>query len=129
MVSWRRLAPITATDRGLKNASIDADSARCSRAAITPSAVSVGSIGNSSVHHAVLDAAHRPVAGVAEGLDHPLVVGQHLGDEPLDAALAPGLGEVLEQELADAAALVGVLDEERDLGLAGLDRARSGPPR
>ena len=63
------------------------------------------------------------VAGVAEGLDHRLVVGQHLGDEPLDAALAPGLGEVLEQQLADAAALVGVLDEERDLGLA---RARTG---
>ena len=53
-----------------------------------------------------------------------MVVGQHLGDEPVDAALAAGLGEVLEQQLADAAALVGVLDQERDLGdLAGVDRA------
>ena len=47
MVSWRRLAPITATERGLKNFSMEADSARCSRLAITPIAVSVGSIGNS----------------------------------------------------------------------------------
>ena len=31
----------------------------------------------------------------------------------------PGLREVLEQQLADAAALLGVLDEERDLGPAG----------
>ncbi len=49
IVSWRRLAPITATDRGLKNVAMDADSARCSRLAITPAKVSVGSIGNSSV--------------------------------------------------------------------------------
>ncbi len=48
MVSWRRLAPITATDRGLKKVSMDFDSARCSRVAITPAKVSVGSIGNSS---------------------------------------------------------------------------------
>ena len=49
MVSWRRLAPMTATERGLKNRSIDADSARCSRCTITPIAVSVGSMGNSSM--------------------------------------------------------------------------------
>ncbi len=47
MVSWRRLAPMTAIARGLKNFSMDAASARCSRLAITPIAVSVGSIGNS----------------------------------------------------------------------------------
>ena len=49
MVSWRRLAPMIATERGLKNRSIEADSARCSRLRITPIAVSVGSIGNSRV--------------------------------------------------------------------------------
>ena len=37
-----------ATERGLKNFSIEADSARCSRSCITPIAVSVASIGNSS---------------------------------------------------------------------------------
>ena len=49
MVSWRRLAPITATDLGLKKVSMDLASARCSRCAITPAKVSVVSIGNSSV--------------------------------------------------------------------------------
>ena len=122
MVSWRRLAPMTATERGLKNRSIEAASARCSRLRHhARSRCRSASIGNSSVDHAVLVAADHAVAGVAEGLDHPLVVGQHLGDEPLDAALAAGLGEVLEQQLGDAAALVLVLDEEGDLGLAGLD--------
>ncbi len=89
---------------------------------MTPIAVSVASIGNSRRDHAVLEAADEAVAGVAEGLDHPVVVGEHLGDEPLDAALAAGLGEVLEQELADPAALLGVLDQEGDLG--DLDRRR-----
>ena len=51
-------------------------------------------------HHAVLVAAGDLVAGVAEDLDHPAVLRQHLGDEPVDAALAAGLGEVLEQQLA-----------------------------
>ena len=75
---------------------------------------------------AVLEAADQPVAGVAEGLDHPVVVREHLGHEPLDAALAAGLGEVLEQQLADAAALLGVLDQERDLGDLGRRRVRVG---
>ncbi len=49
MVSCRRLAPMIATDLGRKNRSIDAASAACSRSRITPIAVSVGSMGNSSV--------------------------------------------------------------------------------
>ncbi len=49
MVSCRRLAPITAIERGLKNRSMLAASARCSRLRITPIAVSVASIGNSRV--------------------------------------------------------------------------------
>ena len=83
--------------------------------------MSVASIGNSRRQHAVLVAADHAVARVAEGVDHPGVVGQHLGGEPLDAALAGGLGEVLEQQLGDAAAVVLVLDEERDLGLGVAD--------
>ncbi len=69
------------------------------------------------MHHALVPAALDLVALLAEDLDHPAVVGQHLGHEPVDAALTAGLGEVLEQQLADPAALVGVLDEEGDLGL------------
>ena len=49
IVASRRLAPITAIERALKNCSIDAASARCSRFAISPMAVSVASIGNSRV--------------------------------------------------------------------------------
>ena len=73
------------------------------------------------LHHAVLEGALHLVAGVLEGVDHRLVVGQHLGDELLDAALATGLGQVLEEQLPDAAALVLVLDEERHLGVARTD--------
>ena len=40
---------MTATERGLKNDSIDTASARCSRLDMTPIAVSVASIGNSRV--------------------------------------------------------------------------------
>ena len=81
------------------------------------------------LEHALVVLADDAVAGVAEGLDHPGVVGQHLGDEPLDAALAARLGEVLEQQLPDPAALVLVLDEERDLGLARAGPRRSARPR
>ena len=70
------------------------------------------------VQHALVVPALDPVAGVAEDLDHLDVLGQHLGHEPVDAVLAAGLGEVLEQELGDAATLVLVLDQERHLGLA-----------
>jgi hypothetical protein len=74
------------------------------------------------LHHAVLEGALHLVAGVLERVDHRLVVRQHLGDELLDAPLPAGLGQVLEQQLADAAALVLVLHQERHLGVAGADR-------
>ncbi len=48
IVSWRRLAPMIATDLGEKNRSIEAYSARCSRCSITPIAVSVGSMRKTS---------------------------------------------------------------------------------
>ena len=56
---------------------------------------------------------------------------QHLGHEPGDAVLRRRGGEVLEQHRADAAALVRVLDHERDLGVRRVRRraARSGRPR
>ena len=40
IVSWRRLAPITATLFGLRNRLIEADSATCSRLCMMPMAVS-----------------------------------------------------------------------------------------
>ncbi len=46
--SWRRLAPMTAMLRASKIRAIEAASARCSRARMTPTAVSVASSGKVS---------------------------------------------------------------------------------
>ncbi len=70
--------------------------------------------------NALVDRSVDQVAHLAEDLLHAGVGRQDVGDESLDAALAPGLGEVLQQQLADAAALVRVLDQERDLGLVAI---------
>ena len=65
---------------------------------------------------AVLEVVPDRVAGVAEDAEHAPVLRQHLGDEAVDAVLAGGGGEVLEQHRAEPAALVGVGDDEGDLG-------------
>ncbi len=71
------------------------------------------------VDGAVLEAASLGVPGVPEDLDHLVVRGKHLGGEPPDPAFAGDRRDVFEQRRGDAAALVGVLDEEGDLGLVG----------
>ncbi|CAB4907925.1 unannotated protein [freshwater metagenome] len=71
------------------------------------------------VDDAVLVGAPRLVAGVQEHPDHAGVLAEHLGDEPGDAPLAGGGGQVLQQHRAQPASLVGVLDEEGDLGVVG----------
>ncbi len=58
-----------------------------------------------------------------------MLSGSTVGDEPLEATLAAGLGEVLEEELGDPAALVLVLDEERDLGVCRAGSRRNARPR
>jgi hypothetical protein len=68
---------------------------------------------------AVLEAAPLGVAGILEDLDHLAVGGQHLGSEAPDAALARHRRDVLEESGGDTATLMGVLDEEGDLGLVG----------
>ncbi|OSY45120.1 hypothetical protein BG653_03525 [Streptomyces platensis] len=67
--------------------------------------------------HAVLEGALVGVAGIREHLDHLGVRGEHLGGEPADAAFAGDGRDVLQEGGGDSAALVGVLDEEGDLGL------------
>jgi hypothetical protein len=64
---------------------------------------------------AVLELGRRGPAGVAEDADHPAVVGQRVGEEPGDAPLPGGGRQVLEQERAEPAALVRVVDHERHL--------------
>src|SRR5690606_35596053 len=70
---------------------------------------------------AVGEAALGGVAGLAQHAHHLHVGGQHVGDEAFDAAFAGGGGEVFEQHRGHSPALVGVLDQERHLGLAGRD--------
>lgn len=77
------------------------------------------------VDGAVLEAALLGVPGVPEHLDHLVVGGEHLGGEAPDAAFAGDGRDVFEQGRGDTSALVGVLDEEGDLGLVG--RGRRGP--
>jgi hypothetical protein len=55
-------------------------------------------------------------AGIAEDLDHLMVLGQHLGIQHLDAELVGRLGELAEQDRAEPLALHGVGDLERHLG-------------
>lgn len=68
---------------------------------------------------AVFEAALLLVAGVGEHLDHLAVGRQHLGREAADPALAGHRTDVFEQGGGDPASLVGVLDQEGDLGLVG----------
>ncbi len=79
------------------------------------------------VDHAVGEAAALDVAGVGEDLHHLAVLRQHLGLEAADAAFLGDRGDVLQQGGGDAPALVGVLDQEGDLGVgAGLGGAAVG---
>ncbi len=57
--------------------------------------------------------------GAAEDGEHPAVLRQHVGDEALHPALAGRRLHVLEQQRAEPAPLVGVLDDDRDLGVVG----------
>ena len=56
------------------------------------------------------------VAGLLEHPQHLVVGGQDVGHEPRDASLPGRRRDVLEEDRADAAPLVGVLDVERHLG-------------
>ena len=59
-------------------------------------------------------------ARVTEHAHHLVVLGEDLGDETRQPALARGRGEVLEQDRPETAALVVVAHDERDLGRGGL---------
>lgn len=68
---------------------------------------------------AVLEAALLGVARVREDLDHLVVGGEDLGGEAPDVPFPRDRRDVFEQGGGDSAPLVGVLDEEGDLGLVG----------
>ena len=66
-------------------------------------------------HAAAVPAPHGQ-PGIAEYLQHGVVVWQHLGDEGLHAAGAGQRDQVLEQQRGDAAPMHGVGDRQGDLG-------------
>ncbi len=116
----RVLAPAGADDRHRARVEEPLDRRRLGPVLAAPHHADrgVGRVDRELQHqHAVLVTADDVVTGVAERLDHPLVVREHLGGEPLDAALATGLGQMLQEQLGDAPTLVLVLDQEGDLGL------------
>ncbi len=82
----------------------------------------VGGIDRELQHHdAVFEAAADVIAGLAEGLQHPGVVGKHLGNEALDSTLASCLRQMLQEHMGDATALMTILDQEGDFRFAGAD--------
>ena len=95
---------------------------RSARSASGPSHVAIETCSSPS---AVLDDGPQPA--LAEDLDHPPVLGQHDGREPLDADRRGGLGEVREHRGGDALAAQRVVDGEGDLGIARPVRAMKQP--
>ena len=75
---------------------------------------------DAGVERAVHDEAAR-----REHLEHLVVLAEHVGLELGDAGGARDRRQVLEQQRADAAALVLVGDRERDLGACGAVRRTS----
>ena len=115
MVSWR-LTGADHGDRARLEEPLDAGGLGAVLAAAHDADRGVGGVDRElEGEHALLVAAHDLVPGRAEGLDHPVVVGQHLGGEALEPPLAARLGQVLQEQLGDAPAVVLVLDEERHL--------------
>ena len=108
---------MTAIVRGASNRATECASATCSRWCIASSA----DIGLVDVHldrdHAVGELALRLEPSPLEDRQHLAVLGKDLGREPRDAVGSGDDRKVLEQDRRDAAALVLVVDRERDLGL------------
>ena len=110
------------TRSGVSSRRIEALSARCSRRSITPTEVSVGRIGNSTMQHAVLDALGHPVAGVGEDLGHPRgSAAAPRRTNPVIPRSRAASARCSSSSWAMPAALVGVLDQEGDLGLVVLE--------
>ncbi len=81
-----------------------------------------GGVGLNPEVHADVAVRELRLGGVTradEDLRHLAVLGEHLREEAFDAALAADFGEVLEQDIAHALAVVGVLDKEGHVAHAG----------
>ena len=117
MVPARRLAPTTATDEGASRRATECASARCSRDHCASLAALCHRDRERELEHAGLEVTLHLEPGVGKDPQHPRVARQCRRDEASHAELARHTGQVLEQDRAEAAALLVVLDGERDLGL------------
>jgi len=115
-VSVRRLAPITATERG---------HAHRLGPVLSGHRHSFGPVGGLDIelnlHHAVLDPALYGITRLREDRKHPAIVRQHLGRELGQTHVLADCGQVLEEDRADPLALVVIGDIEGDLSAAGVD--------
>ena len=116
IVPRRAEAPITATELGLKNDPSDAETAEWSRSRHAVEHLGGCLEGELDLDDAADVAAANLEAGVAEHAQHRCVLGQDLGDEPVDAGVTRVRGQPLEQTARDAPALELVGDDEGDLG-------------
>ena len=67
------------------------------------------------LHHAVAELGGDLETGPAKHVDHAPVVGQHAGDEPVDAGLAGRHREELQQQGGQAPTVVAIIDEKGHL--------------
>ena len=118
-MSGFRLAPITATDFGVRTRATDAASAWCSRSSTAARTRSVGSIRSSTCTTPPSMRVRSAKPAAANTSEHLAVAAQRLGDEPRDPALAGGGRQVLEQHGADSPTLLFVAHDERHLGRIG----------
>ena len=75
------------------------------------------------LHHAVFELVTLLEAGQREHAEHEVVDRQHARLQVVEAPSASALAQVLEEQAPDPAALVGVVDEERELGDRGIGQA------
>ena len=80
--------------------------------------------GERDLHLAARELARELESERLEDAEHPAVVRQHEGDEPLDSVMSRAFGELLDEPRADASALERVRDGERALRSRGIAQAR-----
>ena len=118
-VPRRREAPTTAIEEGLRKRRTAASAASRSRSSKRSVASAEKEVGSSHLDRTRDRGDLDREAALAEDLDHTVVLGQHLGDEDGDAVLLGDLGEMGEQDRAEALALHRVVYREGDLGTPG----------
>ncbi len=109
-----------ATARGSRKAVTAALAASRSRSSNRATASPENDVGKLDVDGSRFRRRRDRKPALAEDVDHAEVLGEHLGEEQRDVVLFGDLGEMGQQERAEALALEAVGDRERYLGPLGL---------